>query len=163
MKPFIRKRPPNDPPTGTFEMKSAMSPAEERLFTALVEAVGNSYYVFPKMSLLEIIRHTHQTDFGHIVGKSIDFMIYERTVFTPKCAIELDDQTHNIRANKEHDQVKDFCLNTAGIPVIRLPVYPRFLPKKLRDLIITAKADLEMQYPIPPITVEVEIAAPDEP
>lgn len=153
---FKPMRPTNNPPQGTFEMRSALSPSEERLFFALIEAVGNSYFVFPKMSLREIIRNTHRFDFDRISRKSVDFMIYERSVFQPKCAIELDDHTHEVRINKERDQVKDYYLNVAGIPVIRLPVYEKFLPKRIRDMIITAKADTTMEYPIPPIVVEVE-------
>lgn len=121
-----------------------------------MKAVGESYFVFPKMALREIIRNTHEADFKRISMKSVDFMIYERSIFTPKCAIELDDYTHDNRATKEHDQVKDYYLNVAGIPVIRIPVYPSFLPKKLRDMIITAKADPTVEYPIPPVVVEVE-------
>lgn len=151
-----RRSPTDNPPMGTFEMKSALSPTEGRLFNALIEAVGNELYVFPKMSLHEIIHNTHEDDFERISSKSIDFMIYRKEIFEPKCAIELDDKSHENKTTLEHDRVKDYYLNTAGIPVIRLPVYKKFLPKKLRDIIINASPIKSMAYPINPVTVEVE-------
>lgn len=154
-----RKVATENPPLGTFEIKSPLSPTEERFFRALEVSVGDKFYIFPKMSLYEVIRNTHQADFERIASKSVDFMLYDRDLHKPICAIELNDKTHEDSIQRSHDMVKMYYINKAGIAFIAMPVYKTFLPKKIRDIILNAKPNTDMEYPAKQkaLTVEVEV------
>ena len=154
---MLRHEPISKPPLGNFLSKKPLSNNEARLFSALLNASSNDFYVFPKMAMYEIISCTNPSDFGRFARKSVDFMIYDTHNMSPICAIELDDYSHHSKKAKHRDSVKDYFLNRAGIPVVRLPVYPTFIPEKIRELIETAVAIPDIPYPVPaPANVEVE-------
>lgn len=152
----MRKYPTDKPPYGNFIKAPGMTPDEKRFFKALEVAFGQEYHIFPKVVLYSIISNTDERDFLRIASKHVDFMLYDKTTLEPFRAVELDDNHHRIPVNKAHDDVKDFYLHSAGIPVVRVKIYKTFKPNLLKDLIINSEAAPDIAYPVCPINVEVE-------
>ena len=85
-----------------------MNRAEHEFFDALIEAVGNRYYVFPQVHLSTILEHRikgqdWRAAFRRINGKSVDFVICDKAYIKPLLAIELDGRSHDMEAVRQRD------------------------------------------------------------
>ncbi len=136
---------PDVPPKGNFLKKTPFTPAEERFFRVLQEAVTDSYYLFPKVTLYEILQNTKPQEWHYLGAKSIDFMIYDKT-FEPKCGIELTDCYHDNKITRERDLLKKFLLAKADIPCIHISVEDNYKARELRNIILNAKVE-PIDYP----------------
>lgn len=117
-----------------------LSRAEHECHDALVQAVGGDYLIFAQVHLPTIVDHkvTGQNwrgAFSHINGKSVDFVLCDRSYIAPKLAIELDDQTHERSDRQDRDQEVERILKASGVPLLRLGNHGRFDPSDLAQKI----------------------------
>ncbi len=147
---YTRKPPVSTPPAGKFVKRQILSANEAEFHRLLVESAGNDYQVFPKVALKDVVKPTERSDFPRLQAKHIDFVIAGSNGRAAIAAIELDDASHDNQTNRQHDAVKDFYLNSAGIPVIRIRgrEAQSITPTQLRELYLSAKADSNRAYPI---------------
>lgn len=145
-----RKPPTSTPPVGGFTKRQILTGNESEFHRLLVESAGSEYQVFPKVGLKDVIKQTDQRDFSRIQSKHVDFIIAGNNGRTTIAAIELDDASHDDRSNALHDAAKDFFLNSAGIPVIRIrrKEAQSLTPAQLRGIYLSAKADPNCKYPV---------------
>jgi very-short-patch-repair endonuclease len=104
---------------------SPMTKAETEFFFKLDRVAGSKYYVFPQMHLSSILDHRVKGQewkhaFSHINGKSVDYVLCDKTTLLPTYAIELDDYTHDRPKRKERDYEVNRMLHYAGIPLLRV-------------------------------------------
>jgi hypothetical protein len=146
----FRKPPVSTPPAGNFVKRSILSANESEFHRLLIESAGNDYQVFPKIGLKDIIQPMDRNDFSRIQSKHVDFVITGNNGRTTIAAIELDDTSHNNKTNALHDAAKDFYLNSAGIPIVRIRIKEAqaITPSQLREKYLSAKADASCEYPI---------------
>ncbi len=148
MKYSKRKAPTEKPPAGNFQANPPLNHSEKKLFWALNKLGKDKYHIFPKMRLCDVIKNTNRMDLYRILSKHVDFMLYTKKDFTPVCAIELDGHHHEYGENFEHDQVKDFYLNAAQIPVVRLQPENYYQPEEIDKRINDTPVVSNLQYPI---------------
>jgi len=108
-----------------------MTKAEHKCFNALVEAVGDRYYVFPQMHLSHILYHkiggqNWYGAFRHIDEKSVDFVLCDKDKLSPRLAIELDDWSHDRTDRQERDREVERILKEVGMPLLRLKDHSLF-------------------------------------
>lgn len=103
-----------------------LSPAEHSFYLVLKQMMGNYLTICPKVSLADIffvIRpNENMSAYNRINRKHVDFLICEPKSLRPKFAIELDDESHERPDRMERDQFVDCVFETAGLPLIRIPV-----------------------------------------
>lgn len=107
---------------------SLMTNAENEFFNMLMDAVGMRYFVFPQVHLSAILDHkvkgqNWKAAFRSINGKSVDYVISDKTSRKPLIAIELDDYTHNAEDRKQRDIEVERMLSEAQIPLLRFTNY----------------------------------------
>lgn len=105
--------------------ESVMTKAEGRCFQALIGVVGNDFYVFPQLHLSTLIDHKVKGQnwggaFRHINGKSIDFVLCDKSTLYPRLAIELDDWSHAREDRQERDKEVERILAYAKLPLLRI-------------------------------------------
>lgn len=109
-----------------YEMKTAvMTPAEQRCYVALREAVGNKFLILAQVHLdaflnEEITGQNWKGALSHIQRKSVDFLLCDPQTFAPVLAIELDDRSHDREDRIERDRVVNAELQYAGMPLLRI-------------------------------------------
>lgn len=108
-----------------------MSRAEHECYDAIIEAVGQNYYVFAQVHLPTIVSHKTQGQnwqgaFSHINRKSVDFVLCDKNYISPKLVIELDDKSHQEEDRKIRDEELERILSEAGIPILRLENHGSF-------------------------------------
>ncbi len=136
-------------PKGDFVKRPLLSANESEAFRLIFAAVGENHQVFPKVSLWSVVKNTDRHDFSRIASQHVDFIITGKAGTVTVAAIELDDNSHTGQRAEYRDGKKDYFLNKAGIPVIRirLPELQQTPPEALHAKIITAKADPAASYP----------------
>lgn len=102
-----------------------MTRAENECYKALVQAVGNDYFVFAQVHLPTIIDEKlpgqdWRAARAHINRKSVDFVLCDREYISPKLAIELDDWSHAREDRKARDAEVERLLGQAGVPLLRI-------------------------------------------
>lgn len=105
-----------------------MTSREESFFRVLTEIVADKYYVFPQVHLSGIIDHkiTGQNwkyAFRHINGKSVDYVLCDKSTLKPVYAVELDDHTHKYKDRAERDAEVERIFEQAGLPLVRFTDY----------------------------------------
>ena len=117
-----------------------MSRAEHECYDALINAVGDKYYIFSQVHLHSIIDHkvvgqNWRRAFGHINQKSVDFVLCDKEYISPKLVIELDDQTHKRQDRKDRDKIVEEILTDVGLPLLRLQNHGDFNSNDLLEKI----------------------------
>jgi very-short-patch-repair endonuclease len=117
--------------------------AEHECYDTLMLAVGNDYYVFAQVHLPTIVDHKINGQnwlgaFSHINGKSVDFVLCDKSYIAPKLAIELDDRTHERSDRIDRDREVERILRSAGVPLLRLDNHGKFDPVDLAQKIKVA-------------------------
>lgn len=118
-----------------------MTRAEHECYDALMEAVGDRYYIFPQAHLptfvdVRVVGQNWKGAFRHIDEKSVDFVLCDKAYLAPKLAIELDDYTHARPERQERDKEVERILKMAELPLLRLENHGTFEPKVLSDMIV---------------------------
>lgn len=99
--------------------------AEHEFFDILVEIVGDKYHVFTQVHLPTILDHkvtngqNWKGAFSHINGKSVDFVICDKSYIKPLLAIELDDKSHEKLDRIERDSEVERMLLDAEMSLLR--------------------------------------------
>jgi len=105
-----------------------LSPAEERLYHALRQTVGNGrLIIMPKVRLADVFKVSisgtgRQGQFNRISAKHVDFLLCDRDTFKPLLGIELDDRSHERADRVERDRIVDRIFEAAELPLVHLPV-----------------------------------------
>ena len=77
---------------------SVMRDDERKIFDILMNLYADKYYIFPQMSLsnvLEVIEEMkdHDNLYREIDNRSLDFVLYDKTQMSPVLAIELNGES----------------------------------------------------------------------
>lgn len=101
-----------------------LTKAERSFFGVLESSLSESYLIFAKVRLADLIKvhsktESRQTFFNRIQSKHIDFVICDREYIRPLVAVELDDSSHKKTNRQDRDEFVDDALNAAGLPLVR--------------------------------------------
>lgn len=101
-----------------------MTRAEVEFFRKLNETVEERYFVFPQVHLSALLDYRVKGQdwriaFRHINGKSVDFVLCDKTSLQPAYAIELDDATHEKPDRMERDAEVERIFKEAQLPLVR--------------------------------------------
>lgn len=118
-----------------------ISRPEHEFFNILVELFSDQYHIFTQVHLPTIIDHKvpgqdWKPAFSHINGKSVDFVICDKTYIKPLLAIELDDKSHERQDRIERDSEVERMLQEAGMPLIRFENHGNFNTEEIRNRIL---------------------------
>ena len=107
-----------------FAKRSLMSKTETDFFIKLDRAVSERYYVFPQVHLSALLDHKVKGQewkyaFSHINGKSVDYVLCDKSTLIPVYAIELDDFTHDRNDRIERDKEVERIFQQARLPLVR--------------------------------------------
>ena len=101
----------------SFGKKDFMNNAERGLFFKLVEVLPD-FFVFPQVSLIELIKPADYPSKGKILSAHVDFAVFDKEL-KKCCVIELDGGTHDTGKQKTKDADRNDFLGQAGIKVLR--------------------------------------------
>src|SRR5579883_748689 len=138
----LRKKPQRIyKPKGDF----LLSPGEKRFFDALTQSLPPGLYICPKVRIADLISinlDRNTPDFwkhlAPINQKHIDFILVNRSDFAPRVAIELDGGSHNEKERLQRDRFVDSVFQSAGIPLLHVPVKGFYQYNDLTSLIASA-------------------------
>ncbi|MES2315710.1 MAG: DUF2726 domain-containing protein [Patescibacteria group bacterium] len=98
-----------------------MTNAEREFFFVLERVVQGRHYVVPQVQLSKVIeiekgswQHKY---FNWINQKSVDFVLFDKTYFTPYLVIELDEISHNAPERIKRDSFVDNVMAKAGMRI----------------------------------------------
>jgi very-short-patch-repair endonuclease len=114
--------------------------AEHDFFDILVEIAGDKYHIFTQVHLPTILEHkisgqNWKGAFSHINGKSVDFVICDKSYIKPLVAIELDDKSHERLDRIERDSEVERMLREAGMPLVRFENHGSFDKEEINKTI----------------------------
>ncbi len=65
-------------------------------------------------------------EYFRIAEKHVDFLLCNPQTIKPLVGIELDDEGHQQRGRKDRDEFIKKVFEVAGLPLIHIPVQPRY-------------------------------------
>lgn len=101
-----------------------MTKTEAEFFLKIESAVSERYFVFPQVHLSAILDYRVKGQnwsyaFKHINGKSVDYVLCDKSTLRPMYAIELDDHTHAMKDRIERDIEVERIFAQANLPLVR--------------------------------------------
>ncbi len=127
---------PDDIQKLTFYPRSLLTPTEFAFFRALKEACGAEYHILTKIGLWALIESKNDyIAWRKISQKHIDFVLCDPNSMLPVLAIELDDWTHNSPKRKAKDAEKDYILQRAVMPILRILPNETYDVRELAEVI----------------------------
>ncbi len=122
----------------TFPYKvqfSLLVKSELPFYHVLSSVVSERVKICPKVRLGDVFFVTdfkeNLPQYFNIASKHIDFLLCESRTFKPIVGIELDDIGHNKPDRKERDVFIKKVFEAAGLPLIHIPVQPKYDPSQL--------------------------------
>jgi hypothetical protein len=119
-----------------------LSAGEKRFFEALLNSIPPSLYICPKVRIADLIEvYLSPTNANYwktlapINQKHVDFVLVNRSDFSPRVAIELDGGSHKDQARERRDAFVDSVFASAGIPLLHVPVQGFYHYQTLRERI----------------------------
>jgi very-short-patch-repair endonuclease len=119
-----------------------LSGAETSFYHVLNTIVSNHLVICPKVSLGDIF-YVSRPDinvsyYNKINRKHVDFLLCNPKSLKPMMAIELDDSSHGKPTRIERDQFVDEVFETAGLPLVHIPVRQSYQTQEINDLLKAA-------------------------
>ena len=106
-----------------YKLRPSLMNGNERLFfERLKVAVGDTYYIYPQLSLgaiFEPINNWNNWPEINKLNKRIDFVLIDKNNQTAKIAIELDGSSHSNYKSFNRDQFVGELFNKFQIPLVR--------------------------------------------
>ncbi len=128
-----------------------MTNAEREFFIVLQQAVGGKYYIVPQVQLSNLVQvektqkwHYEYTNRIHL--KSVDFVLFDRTYFTPQLVIELDDSSHARVDRQTRDHFLDEVLAKAGIKIAHIKTASHYNLNEIENMINTHKKQIHILH-----------------
>lgn len=116
------------------------SPAERSFLGVLEQAVGDTYRIFGKVRVADVVsvhemknRSAWQRAFNRINAKHFDFLLCTKTDLAIVCAIELDDASHVRRKRKARDALLAELCTAAGLSLVQIPAKRAYVAADLRS------------------------------
>ena len=140
-KNFSRKEEKRKPLYNYKRKDFLISRPEYEFFNILFKILENQYHIFTQVHLPTILDHkiTGQNwkgAFSHINGKSVDFVICDKSDIKPLLAIELDDKSHEREDRIERDSEVERMLKEAGMPLLRFENNGSFNKEEIKRSIL---------------------------
>jgi len=115
-------------------VESLVTPAEQRFYEALDEAVDGRLLILSKVRVADLLSVTSESRsaryrvFRSIASKHVDFVLVEAKNLRPLAAIELDDSTHRRLDRRKRDELLDDLFAKANLPLIRFKTGSTYNP-----------------------------------
>ena len=130
------------------KIPNLVSPAELFFFNFICEPLErHGYRVNAKVRLGDLVKFHGGSDSARwkrmqqVNRKHVDFVVCDRKSMMPIFVIELDDSSHNRRDRRHRDQLVDYFLDQAGIPIIHVRVQRRYRDELNELLLAMANGD----------------------
>lgn len=116
-----------------------LSKAELAFYRALCSATGERAVVLTKVNLADVFfvsRPDQSVAYRNKIDrKHVDFLLCEPASMRPIVGVELDDSTHQRPDRQERDHFVDSVFDTAGLPLLHVPVRAAISISYLSDLL----------------------------
>jgi hypothetical protein len=129
---------PADEPLPYQRSRGLLTKGERALWFPLFKAVKGRYRLFCKVRLADVVccppKHPQERRWFRKIGRyHVDFVLADPQTTVPLLVIELDDRSHRVR--RERDDFKDKVLQSAGVPILRIPAQQAYDPLELAEFI----------------------------
>ena len=130
-------------PTGRLPYRPRgrlVTKSELRFYKSLVKAVQDDFEIFAMVRIADLLRVDDSTRhkrkwINKILAKHIDFVLCDPGSLVPILCIELDDRSHERPDRIKRDEFVDAAFESAGLPLLRIPVQRSYPAREIRDLI----------------------------
>jgi len=109
--------------------KYLFTPSEQRFLRILDQSLAHDYLIFGKVRIADLLKtkyglkkHEKRIAFNKISAKHVDFVICDAKSLSCLGVIELDDRSHLLPARQQRDRFVDAAFQSAGIPILHIPV-----------------------------------------
>jgi len=114
--------------------------AELRFYRSLRKAVLDDWEIFAMVRIADLLRvepnaRNRRSWVGQILAKHVDFVLCQPESLAPVLCIELDDSSHQRADRIKRDEFVDQAFESAGLPLLRVPVQSNYDSRELRELI----------------------------
>ncbi len=115
-----------------------LTKAEAIFYHLLRDMVKGHLVIFPHVALRDLVtivdRSDYFTYYNKIDRKQMDFVLCDPGTLQPIFVIELDDSSHNRPDRMLRDAFVEVVLESAKIPLVRVPVKRNYDQKELGEL-----------------------------
>lgn len=133
------------PPKPYERRGSLITKAELRFYRSLQVATRDEWEIFAMVRIADLLKvasgvKSRQSWQNRINCKHIDFVLCDPETLDVLVCLELDDASHNRQDRIERDKFVNDAFESAGLPLIRVPLQNAYDSGKLREAIEQALA-----------------------
>ena len=121
------------------------TPAERSLLRALEQAVGKDYRILGKVRVADVVSVRSMTDrgawqraFNRISAKHFDFILCAKDTLAVRCAIELNDKSHEAPRRQQRDAFLEGVCREISLPLVEIPARRDYSIADLQERLLAA-------------------------
>ena len=125
--------------------RTLFSPAERTLFHALERAMGGNYRIFGKVRVADVVGTRGTNDrsawwgaFNRIAAKHFDFVLCAKDDLAIRCAVELNDRSHESPRRRNRDAFLEDVCRTIGLPLVQIQARSQYAVAHIRKIVLAA-------------------------
>jgi len=118
------------------------SPAERSFYGVIESAVSDSYRVFGKVRIADILtpekgmsRKNWQIAFNKISAKHFDYVLCCKDTLKVVAVVELDDKSHKKPSSKKRDNLIQGACESASLTLVRFPAKASYSISEVKEVI----------------------------
>ncbi len=121
------------------------SAGEWRFYRVLDDALGERFDVMFQVRVAAILRPRRRGQWEshgrRVSQKAFDFVLVEKGTSLVRCAVELDDRTHEQPERRRRDRFLEAACRRAGLPLFRMKVARDYDPEALRTAVLETMSE----------------------
>lgn len=122
-----------------------LSGNEKAFLVTLDRVLGPNFRVFAQVCLADLVglerggsRRARWRALSQVFGKSVDFVICDRSSFDPVMVLEVDDRSHEARDRRRRDALVDRVCAEARLPLLRIKARRSYPPNDVAAALTAA-------------------------
>lgn len=167
-KTFMKETPKENATLPYKKRDDFLSASELSFYRTLNTYLEGKAMICPKVAVKEIvfigkgIGKEYMKFFNYIAKKHVDFVLCDWETMQIKCAVELDDKSHQREARKQRDAFLDRVFETAQIPLFHSKAKNGYTKEEFKDIISCFMPKEPVQEEQPAVTPASIEAKPEE-
>lgn len=130
--------------TGRYCRGRFLSANEKEFLAKLDRVVGAQYRIFAQVRLADLVdvegcedRQARFEAMKAVFGKSVDFVVCDRSTLNPVLILEVDDRSHNASDRRSRDALVNRVCEEAGLRLVRVRARMAYSETGLMSLLET--------------------------
>lgn len=151
LEPSARLPEVNTPTSAYLTKRLILSPTEQKFYEVLSQGLGSQFMILMKVRVADVLQPGNAVSksewtsaFNRIESKHFDFLLCSQNSYEIIAAIELDDNSHQLRNRIKRDKFLNSACESANFALIRVTARQVYSVQEIKSAVLNSLRDYKL-------------------